>query len=624
METNMKELGARLVELRKKRGMTQKALGNVLKISEQAISKWETGTTMPDVTLLPTLAETLGTSIDYILTGRENVRYVTISQYDMCRTDKRMTREKVSLPETMYNGITLPPVFPPKNLARTAGHAVLPVPYLRKPPEVIDISVGRQLFVDDFLIADTTMIRQFHKARKHPGNPIFSPETELEQGAHGNVSMAAPFSDGVWYDPTDGLTKMWYHAGWFDGTAYAESTDGIHFMRVDCGCGDGNRCIPYREGVRRDGCSVVLDRYTNSDRPYHMFLFNRDATHEFTELWDSADGKHWALCGNTGSIGDRSTIFYNPFRRKWVYSMRTGFGSLGERARSYVEADTLLEGAPLIEPVPWVRCDRLDPVSQTIGDRPTLYNLDCVAYESVLLGAFEIFLGPENNFSEKTGIPKHTELQLAFSRDGFHWSRPADRTPFLAPDRENPDSWERGYIQSNTGICTIHGDELWFYYTAFRGDETKTRLPAHANGMYANASTGLAKLRRDGFASMNAYGYKGELTTRTIRFDGERLFINGDFHKGMLRAAITESDGTPIPGFTFDDCIGMNTDSTRHEIRWRDGRNLAELSGSAVRLRLEASEGALYAFWVSDNENGRSHGCLAAGEVGKHSYWDAE
>lgn len=95
MEQQNTDPGARLTELRKKRGMTQKSLGTALNISEQAVSKWERGTTMPDIVLLPAIAEILSTSIDYILTGKENVRYVTVSQYDMCRTDKRMGREKL-------------------------------------------------------------------------------------------------------------------------------------------------------------------------------------------------------------------------------------------------------------------------------------------------------------------------------------------------------------------------------------------------------------------------------------------------------------------------------------------------------------------------------------------------
>ncbi len=99
--------------------MTQKSLGTALNISEQAVSKWERGTTMPDIALLPAIAEILSTSIDYILTGNENVRYVTVSQYDMCRTDKRMGREMPLIPETTYNGIENPAVFPPRNLKNT-------------------------------------------------------------------------------------------------------------------------------------------------------------------------------------------------------------------------------------------------------------------------------------------------------------------------------------------------------------------------------------------------------------------------------------------------------------------------------------------------------------------------
>lgn len=48
----------------------------------------------------------------------------------------------------------------------------MPVPYLDNPPDVIPIDVGRQLFVDDFLIADTTLERTFHAARMHPSNPV--------------------------------------------------------------------------------------------------------------------------------------------------------------------------------------------------------------------------------------------------------------------------------------------------------------------------------------------------------------------------------------------------------------------------------------------------------------------
>ena len=40
------------------------------------------------------------------------------------------------------------------------------VPYLNSPPEVINVTVGRQLFVDDFLIGSTDISPEYHKAKK--------------------------------------------------------------------------------------------------------------------------------------------------------------------------------------------------------------------------------------------------------------------------------------------------------------------------------------------------------------------------------------------------------------------------------------------------------------------------
>ena len=50
------------------------------------------------------------------------------------------------------------------------------IEYLENPPEIIDISVGRQLFVDDFLIENTDLTFEYHKAKKYENNPIFKAE----------------------------------------------------------------------------------------------------------------------------------------------------------------------------------------------------------------------------------------------------------------------------------------------------------------------------------------------------------------------------------------------------------------------------------------------------------------
>ena len=66
----MKEVGKRITEGRRAKGMTQMALADALGISYQAVSSWENGRTMPDISKLPEISEILGISVDEIL-GKE-------------------------------------------------------------------------------------------------------------------------------------------------------------------------------------------------------------------------------------------------------------------------------------------------------------------------------------------------------------------------------------------------------------------------------------------------------------------------------------------------------------------------------------------------------------------------
>lgn len=63
-ERKMKTLGERIAELRKERNMTQEGLASTIGISAQAISKWENNVTMPDITLLPLIADVFEVTID--------------------------------------------------------------------------------------------------------------------------------------------------------------------------------------------------------------------------------------------------------------------------------------------------------------------------------------------------------------------------------------------------------------------------------------------------------------------------------------------------------------------------------------------------------------------------------
>ena len=60
-------LGTAIMKRRKLMGYTQQTIAEYLNVSFQAVSKWENGTSCPDVTLLPQIAHILGTTTDALL-----------------------------------------------------------------------------------------------------------------------------------------------------------------------------------------------------------------------------------------------------------------------------------------------------------------------------------------------------------------------------------------------------------------------------------------------------------------------------------------------------------------------------------------------------------------------------
>lgn len=65
--------GKRIADLRKEKGMTQEGLANILGVTNQAVSKWESDQCCPDIMLLPELANVFDVSIDYLF-GKADTR----------------------------------------------------------------------------------------------------------------------------------------------------------------------------------------------------------------------------------------------------------------------------------------------------------------------------------------------------------------------------------------------------------------------------------------------------------------------------------------------------------------------------------------------------------------------
>ncbi len=528
--------------------------------------------------------------------------------------------------ERLYNGIELPAVWPPRHLDR-ASDAPMPVPYLAAPPAVIPIDVGRQLFVDDFLISDNTLTRTFHQAEKHPANPVLTAQTPQELALQACLFLG---HGGLWYDRPTGRFQLAYVAGWRGKLSLATSCDLLTWERPELAPGRGNALITRSI----DDHTLWFDPQASDGARFKLLELHRRWPPTGVEtgpgkpdwkldgkagdvhcLATSTDGLTWSTqipAGPPYTAGDYCSFFYNPFRQRWVFSIRTGYEE--GRMRAYLESATFDQGIDWSTKVVWTRADRLDlpePAERYPGggEPCQLYTLNAVAYESIMIGLHAIHRGPLNRICAERQIPKLIDLELGFSRDGFHWDRP-DRGGFIRCARQEG-TWDRGYVHSAAGVCVVIGDRLVFPYTGTSGV-----APDGSRGDYRGASIGLASIRRDGFASLDADSRPGTLTTRLVTFTGTRLFVNLRAPQGWLRVAVLDEAGRELAPFTRDACVPVSGDHTLAAVRWQGGEDLSALRGRPVRFRFELSDGELYAFWVSRDDSGRSDGYVAAGGPG--------
>ncbi len=87
-------IGNKIRQLRQRAGLTQEQLAGTLGVSAQSVSKWENAVSMPDITLLPLIAEQFGVSVDELfdLTSEEKLR----------RIENRLERQR-ELPRDVFS-----------------------------------------------------------------------------------------------------------------------------------------------------------------------------------------------------------------------------------------------------------------------------------------------------------------------------------------------------------------------------------------------------------------------------------------------------------------------------------------------------------------------------------------
>ena len=95
-------LGTIIKRLRMEQSVTQEELAEYLGISFQAVSKWETGTTLPDITLLPKLAVFFGVRIDELFSVNHEDE---LERIDTMLQRETMTDQNYSYAKRILEGI---------------------------------------------------------------------------------------------------------------------------------------------------------------------------------------------------------------------------------------------------------------------------------------------------------------------------------------------------------------------------------------------------------------------------------------------------------------------------------------------------------------------------------------
>jgi len=443
-----------------------------------------------------------------------------------------------------------------------------------------------QLVVDDEMIEATHLLsRRVNPPQKHP-EPVLTPTLPYE--GDGVVSYGS-----VVKLPGTDRYRLYYRflnprAPGDDGKlhsalCFAESTDLYHWdkpLLAD---------FPYAGQPRsnaltafgHDCASVLLDEADPDPRKLFKLAYSPWDWPEGLRTAASADGLHWTQYeGRILKLGDRMSLYYNPVKKKYTAWSRC-YAVKGLRAAFAAESDDFENWYPIPRSI--LEADALDAPDTGI------YGATAFWYESQLLGFVEIY---------RAKIGKlHT--QFMSSRDGHNWRREEHREAFVACGAHGS---RDGYWVFPTDNAPVRiGDRLHLLLSERRVPHS----PLKAACDPPSATIGLATLRVDGFASLDA-GLGGWMVTKPFTFDRKGLltvnacplFPRAPDDPMKLTVTVRDEAGRAIPNYAEGDAVAVGGDSLRHELRWKARADLSELRGRPIRLAFHMTNTRLYSYTI--------------------------
>jgi hypothetical protein len=484
----------------------------------------------------------------------------------------------------------------------------------------VDLNERRQLFLDDFLIAENRGL----KRRLHPPDrcgPVMTPDSDA-----GQISLQSRSSPQ--WNPEKKLWEWWYWGSWscepygkygstsFSLTHYAVSEDGEHWEQPRLGL--------YEWKGSRDN-NIVMDPDLGNRALYHIVRDERDPDPQrrYKALLKvqnrqaavSSDGFQWTVLDiDEIPSSDESHFCYDPIGEQFVATVKRS--TVWERSVWLVTSkdfETWEDHGCVLhaDQVDWD--NRLPRIRRAVEDPayvspPLVDEIDYIAetYHMAVLPYEGQYIGFVLMFNPAGAIPPPhmnytglNQVELAASRDLRHWRRLCDREVFLGIEPWDGKAWGNQEVLV-CGAPIVRDDEIWIYHMAgrFRGPEEVFPEEYHPY-FKAESALALAKLRRDGFVSLQAEGADGELVTPPLKPGGAELILNADASGGALQVEVLDAEsGRCLEGGDAEAFDGFNGDQLRGAVTWK-GRRVGEVAGGReIRLRVRLSgETQLYSLW---------------------------
>ena len=439
------------------------------------------------------------------------------------------------------------------------------------------------------LFFDDEALNQRQNVTRKVGRPFRIEESVFADPSGGNAAWGYPF---VWRDAATGRWRMIYQAGNYPN-AYrnagggvimlAESPDGIHWQAVDTSAAvtlpgrvTPNQVLPATKGFGHLSGGYE-DPRAEPDRRLKLMTVVCGAENG-TALWTSADGVSWRLEEGVHwqkEAPDPPTFaHYNALRNSYVLSSRPDHC---QRQIVLFETGDWRTFTPANELV--MTADSLDrPLTQ-------VYGMPIFPYEGWYIGLMWLYHCPA---TERRDFPHiylggRSDVQVAYSRNGWHWQR-GPREPLL-PNGANGEP-DAGCLQASSMVRLDDGS-LRIYACASRHEHGQI----HDGDGYIVAYA----LRQDGFVCLQSDGGPGWVGTRALYWRGGEARLNVQAQGGWARVQVTDPRGNAIDGYRFDDCQKFQGDSVGWIPEWKDGRRLAELASRPIRLEIELYNASLYA-----------------------------